>query len=751
MKRLVALKVVSLGPHVAPGGLARFRREAELVARVQHANVVQVYEAGEWQADATAPAVPYLAMEYVEGGTLAARLAAGPLAPTVAAACLEALALGMQAAHERGVVHRDLKPSNVLLAAGAGLGTPRISDFGLARALTLDPAESPGDHQTRPGAVVGTPAYMAPEQAGGAEPAGPAADVYALGAVLYECLTGRPPFCGETLLETLVQVRTLEPVPPRRLRPGVPRDLQTVALKCLEKGPARRYVAARELAADLRRYLDGRPIHARPVGPLRRLAKWVRRRPVVAGLIGLCLLCLATVVVGAGIYERRLRGAVDHAVSEGERADANYRKARDTIQKMLRSADDPQWRSIPRMSRLHREQVEAALAFYEDIAAQKGDAPQVQYEVAAACLEAARLQIDLGRMGPTQARARQELELADDLVRRQPDDLQTALLRYNALGTLARALDVERMIAYLEQSVVGLEALLERQPDAAEARRQLAANHVTLGAAYLNQNSVTQSLRCFRRAVELNAELVTANPDNHEQRSRLARSRLNLAVALSLAKDSAEARRQQRLAEADFEVLLIHLPDHKDTIDGLAVLRLNVVYWLAPEAGLEYVSRNLPMLEAARKREPDDADYRDRLWRTHGVRAQILAGLKRHAEAVEAWERMMDLASKDEAERRRDGLAELLLRAGDHARAADQLDLVVKNAPPTKTAASWKELAGLYGEAAALADKDARLSTGKKREFRDRYQAAARSALFEAGKAAKHDLLKPRKASPAKP
>src|SRR5262249_15260892 len=258
LKRTVALKMLAAG-HPHPGEWARFRAEAEAVARLQHPNIVQIHEIGE------AAGRPFFALEYVAGGSLAERLAGQPLPPRDAARLVAALAEAMHMAHSRNLVHRDLKPGNVLLAGEAdtpvGQCQPKVTDFGLVRQLDADSG------QTVDGVVMGTPSYMAPEQAEGrARSAGPAADVYALGAILYECLTGRPPFEGATPLETLEQVRSREPAAPSSLNRQVPRDLETICLKCLHKSPERRYSSARELADDLGRFVRGEPVAARPVG-----------------------------------------------------------------------------------------------------------------------------------------------------------------------------------------------------------------------------------------------------------------------------------------------------------------------------------------------------------------------------------------------------------------------------------------------------------------------------------------------------
>ena len=258
------LQAAVAGPREA----ARFRGEAEALARLEHPNIIRIYEVGEYEGR------PYFALEFVTGGSLEAKLRGAPQPARQAAALVETLARAVQAAHERGVVHRDLKPANVLLAAD---GAPKITDFGLAKRLDADAA------QTRTGDILGTPSYMAPEQARGRNDAvGPPTDVYALGALLYEMLTGRPPFKGETVWDTLEQVVKQEPAAPRQLVPRTPRDLETICLKCLSKEPTRRYRSAVALADDLRRFLSGEPILARPTPAWERAWKWVRRRPAAA-------------------------------------------------------------------------------------------------------------------------------------------------------------------------------------------------------------------------------------------------------------------------------------------------------------------------------------------------------------------------------------------------------------------------------------------------------------------------------------
>jgi WD40 repeat protein/tRNA A-37 threonylcarbamoyl transferase component Bud32 len=305
LNRPVALKMILAGSHAGADDVARFQTEAEAIARLRHPNIVQVYEVGEHEGK------PYFSLEFCGGGSLEKKLGGTPLPARDAASLVETLARAMQAAHEQHVIHRDLKPANVLLVDD---GTPKITDFGLAK--KLDEAG-----QTQSGAVMGTPSYMAPEQAGGkSTEIGPLCDVYALGAMLYECLTGRPPFKAATALDTIMQVVSDEPVPPSRLQPKTPRDLETICLKCLHKEARKRHASAAELADDLRRFLAGEPIRARPVGRAERAAKWVKRNPVVAALAAMVVL---SVLGGAvGIFVKYLDAKEQEGIARGKAKEA---------------------------------------------------------------------------------------------------------------------------------------------------------------------------------------------------------------------------------------------------------------------------------------------------------------------------------------------------------------------------------------------------------------------------------------------
>ncbi len=322
LARTVALKVVPSGPMTGSRERKRWLAEARCVTRVCHPNIVQIHEAGE------ADGWLYLVLEFVPGGSLKERLS-GPVPPRAAAEFMRPVAAALTAVHAAGLLHLDLKPSNILLdsphEAPWQSAAPKVADFGIARSLA-----DPDPSATSLAGPWGTPSYMAPEQATASRAdVGAAADIHALGAILYELLTGRPPFQATSALETLDQVRGQKPVPPRRLNPKIPPDLETVVLKCLEKNPARRYASAEALADDLSRFLEGRPIKARPVSPIEHAWRWCRRQPVLAALAATLVLTLIGSFLGLLALLRRTE-------AQRARSEANYQVASRSLDELVR-------------------------------------------------------------------------------------------------------------------------------------------------------------------------------------------------------------------------------------------------------------------------------------------------------------------------------------------------------------------------------------------------------------------------------
>ncbi len=337
LNRTVALKVIRGGRLPTEEEVRRFYLEAEAAAHLDHPGIVPVYEVGHHQGQ------HFYSMGFVPGTTLAGRLAAGPLPPREAAELLSKTAAAVAYAHDHGVIHRDLKPSNILLDAH---GEPRVADFGLAKRAETD------SELTAIGQAIGTPSYMPPEQAAGRmDEVGPLADVYSLGATLYCLTTGRPPFQAANADETRRQVIEQEPVPPRQLNGAVDRDLETICLKCLEKEPQNRYASAQALADDLDRFLDHRPIRARPVGPVEKSWRWCKRNPAIAGLLtatAALVVAVTTVSIAAAIIsDNALRASQRAATDLGIERDAKEEQRKDAVAARDRARGSLK-RSLPR-------------------------------------------------------------------------------------------------------------------------------------------------------------------------------------------------------------------------------------------------------------------------------------------------------------------------------------------------------------------------------------------------------------------
>jgi tetratricopeptide (TPR) repeat protein len=543
LKREVALKMIRAGACAGPTELARFQAEAEAVARLQHPNIVQIHEISRQGG------LPYFALEFADGGSLDRKLDGAPLPAPQAARLVETLARAVHHAHQHGILHRDLKPGNVLLAhsdsahavaLGGGPGEaeryePKITDFGLAKHL-----DSAGG-QTASGDVLGTPSYVAPEQAEGkVHEIGPATDIYSLGAVLYELLTGRPPFRAESPLETLRQVVTVEPVAPTRLQPQVPRDLETICLKCLQKNPGRRYASAEDLADDLRRFLQKEPIKARPVGPAERLAKWCRRRPTAAALVLVLILAAGVFVAGVIRYQAGLR-------AERNQAEINFRLALRAVDKMLTEVAEEELASEPRAEQKRRRLLTRALEFYQELLqAHEGD-PAVRQETGRAYRRVGDILRILGRHQEAQQAYQQAVAVLRELASQSPaapEPRQDLAESYNWQGELLRTTGKPRQAREAYDSARRLqEELVAQFPNEPEYGKALARTHDNLGILLKEGGELEAARAEFRQAIDRLQDLAARFPERPEYCQLLARSHLNFGPVLKGLKDYAGAER----------------------------------------------------------------------------------------------------------------------------------------------------------------------------------------------------------------
>jgi eukaryotic-like serine/threonine-protein kinase len=534
LKRLVALKMILAGAHADSGELARFQAEAEAVARLHHPNIVQVYETGEVGGN------PFLSLEYVDGGSLAQRLRGAPQEPRLAAELTSVLADALEAAHRRGIVHRDLKPANILLTPD---GVPKVADFGLAKDLDAQSG------RTQTGSILGTPSYMAPEQAWGRIHAiGPCTDVYALGAMLYEMLTGRPPFRGTTVVETLELVKQQEPVSPATLQPRIPRDLETICLKCLSKEVAARYPSAQALSDDVRRFLRGEPITARAISSFERAWRWCRRNPLVASLVAstAAALVLGTVVsISLAILATGRANAITKINGELVTARDTANRSANAANKSAIDADEQSQLTLKMLeSVIYKIQGELS-----EIPAAQGVRGSILKEASAGLSQLS----DRLRERPRIDRVTAETTLSLAEVFRQVGDGKGAKGPAAAVPLYARAVDL-------------FEKLLEASKDSGAARRDLAK-------------------ACLLAAVNLTR--ADANPwDGNAKRAKTEPERPMLIESRRLNERAVQLRRQ------DFE----QDPSSRDAAFFLAQA-LSEWSWL--ESRMSTPERARPLLEEA--------------------------------------------------------------------------------------------------------------------------------------------------------
>jgi serine/threonine protein kinase/tetratricopeptide (TPR) repeat protein len=751
LERVVALKMIRADRLARGVEISRFRTEAEAAARLQHPNIVQIHEVGEQDGR------PFFSLEFVDGPDLARHLQGKPQPAAEAAALIETLALAVHYAHEHGVVHRDLKPANILLQklnqrdtestekkdraertkGGSSRTTdlafssppsavssassvslwltllPKITDFGLAKLLVG------ATGQTEDGEILGTPSYMAPEQAKGhLQDIGPLVDVYALGAILYEALTGRPPFCGTSVLETLDLVRFTEPVPPRRLQPRCSRDLETVCLKCLHKDPRKRYASALDLAEDLRRFREGRPVQARPVGPMGRLGKWARRHPSLAALVVVSIAAVLSLLVGSGWHILVLQAAAQREHNLRGQAEENFEHSLEAVDQLLAEVADVELADVPLMEQRRRNLLRKAANFYEAFLQQRGDDPSVRrqagriftrlgdirellnedaeaeqaYHRAISLLEGdqlpelARAWTSLGillkknaaRAGEAETVLRESLrllDLQDDEARGAPEyrrDRAKTLFYLGALLDPLRGREREAEDAY--RQAIGVQQELASSSGQPDDRRRLARYHNNLGRFLWIHKQLQEALNAFDEALALHRRLVT---DSNEPLYRLdlARDYNNRGATRP-----PEAEASYLEALGILRVLTDEFPFMPRYRADLAGTQYNLARLLRTQGRL--AEAEAPLRDAQRLgerlvKDPSGLpDYRHKLARTHQELGSWLDDSGRPGEAETAYRQALAALEKlvaafpqktaylDDRVMTQDKLARLLLKRG---------------------------------------------------------------------------------------
>ncbi len=555
LNRPVALKMILAGQLADDTDVKRFYTEAEAAANLDHPGIVPIYEVGQHEGQ------HYFSMGFVEGQSLAQRLADGPLPPREAAALLARVAEAIAYAHGRGVIHRDLKPGNILLDRN---GNPRVTDFGLAKKL------EGGSALTASGQIMGTPSYMPPEQAGANRgEVGPAADVYALGATLYAMIVGRPPFQAASAMDTVIQVINDDPVPPRRLNPALDRDIETICLRCLEKEPARRYASASALGEDLRRYLAGEPILARPVGRAERAWRWCRRNPAVAGLVASLAAALLFGFIGItwGWLEAR---------RQRNQAEENFRLALHAVDDYLTRVSESRVLNVPGLEPLRRELLEDALRYYRDFVRLRAHDPTVRDELMRAYWRVGQINNSIGTSAEALDAYRQSFRLAEELAAARPGDpaIQVHMARlHNRIGVIQfKTGQTDEAFRSLRLARSIHDALVRVHPSEHAYLSDLAGNLHSLGMLLEEIGRPAEGLEPLEQAFTIYERLVHEHPGDDSHRSQLAHTSRGVGNLLTDLGRTSEAMDHYRRSRETFEGLVASHPEVDDYGDNLAAV-----------------------------------------------------------------------------------------------------------------------------------------------------------------------------------
>jgi eukaryotic-like serine/threonine-protein kinase len=738
LDRFVALKMIRAGAGARAEDLVRFETEAKAVAAIEHSNIVKIFEIGEQDG------LPFFSLEYLAGGNLAKKIGGKPQPSDEAARIIEVLARAMYVAHEHKVIHRDLKPANVLFAAD---GTLKITDFGLVKRLESDSG------QTRSGSILGTPSYMAPEQARGeSQSVGPAADQYALGAILYELLTGRPPFQGTSVLDTLDMVRSKEPVPPSQLQPKTPRDLETICLKCLEKDIARRYPDVLAQAEDLRRFLAGETILARPVSDAERLWRWCLRNRKVASLSAAVALLLLIVAAGsaiAAVTVNRQNQELGNAntLAEEKRQEAERKQilavaAARAANEQNRSAVDAQvdliqlldnkLRYVPAIQDERDQLLDKAIKrlgaaaqamtdLRRDVQWAPEDEGRTWRSLARAHQALGKVSLSRNQIDEAMSRFRQADEIIANLAAADPGelDVQVDLARIQReIGQVSmyRLGDTERAQGHFRKAIEISRACLAKKPDSDFYKRELANSVGQLAGSELTLGHLEKAREMYRQEITVRESFSPNQANDWETRRELTGLYGQLATLHVRMGDLVEGQRIYDQSTSMRERLAAERPHSWPALNAVAVSYNNQGSMRFPQgrdaaAARQFHRKALDVFKRRARSAPTDFDNKRTLADTlyYEATCALHAGDKDGAAVGfrECLGLRKELATEPKAKLPQSDLMLALARCGDHAGAAKIAAALV--AEPPKDENLYVQAACGFAVAADAASGDAAL------------------------------------------